>query len=339
MANIKWSKEAAATVVVFCMISFVLDMNSLLPRFTDEFTAEHISLRRSLSSSSSIANENGIDIDIDIDIDSYHRYLFAEPTTNDENENDEEETLAALIHGDTDLYTMMATLAANDKVVDDTTSTEISSSNRYTAQLSRYTLEDALKESTIWEYSFCLLIYDPPTDKFIALYNKDSMWNVYDSVVHPVRSFTYLLRQTFPERFMGSESSELVIPIGSGDYPHIIPSKLRHLDGVAPVLMFGSAFRDSTNMYPNMIPMPMTEVHHLGCFVDWIESGKERVCEALTKFGTDNNKEMDELLEWDDLIVSMILCMLCVCCLVPNVYCHISPKIFFLLRYPSYIIH
>ena len=163
MANIKWSREAAATVVGFCMISFVLDMNSLLPRFTDEFTAEHISLRRSLSSSS-IANENGIDIDIDID--SYHRYLFAEPTTNDDNENDEEETLATLIHGDTDLYTMMATLAAND---DDTTSTEISSSNRYTAQLSHYTLEDALKESTIWEYTFCLLIYDPPT----SLYDLD----------------------------------------------------------------------------------------------------------------------------------------------------------------------
>ena len=157
------------------------------------------------------------------------------------------------------------------------------------------------------------------------------MWNVYDSVVHPVRSFTYLLRQTFPERFMGSESSELVIPIGSGDYPHIIPSKLRHSDGVAPVLMFGSAFRDSTNMYPNMIPMPMTEVHHLGCFVDWIESGKERVCEALTAdgnlvFGTNDNEEMNELLEWDDLIVSMMLRMLCVGCLVPNVYCVFFPK-------------
>ena len=106
-------------------------------------------MRRSLSSSS-IANENGIDIDID----SYHRYLFAEPTTNDDNENDEEETLATLIHGDTDLYTKMATLAANDEVVDTTSTTEISSSNRYTAQLSHYTLEDALKESTIWEYTF-----------------------------------------------------------------------------------------------------------------------------------------------------------------------------------------
>ena len=65
--------------------------------------------------------------------------------------------------------------------------------------------------------------------------------------------------------------------------------------------------------------------YHLGCFVDWIESGKERVCEALADrslvLGTDKNKEMNELLEWDDLIVSMILCMLCVSCLMPNVYC------------------
>ena len=148
---------------------------------------------------------------------------------------------------------------------------------------------------------------------------------------------------------MGSESSELVIPIGSGDYPHIIPSKLRYLDGVAPVLMFGSAFRDSTNMYPNMIPMPMTEVHHLGCFVDWIESGKERVCEALAAdgnlvFGTnDNNKEMNELLEWDDLIVSMILCMLCVCvssyakCIIVSFF--IMYLNLFLLRYILHIIH
>ena len=86
-----------------------------------------------------------------------------------------------------------------------------------------------------------------------------------------------MLRHLFPTRFTPT-SSELIIPIASGDYPHVIPSKLPHTTGVAPVLMFGSTFRD-VNIYPNMVAMPMPPQQHLGCFVEWVKSG--RVCKYL----------------------------------------------------------
>ena len=90
----------------------------------------------------------------------------------------------------------------------------------------------------------------------------------------------------------------------------------------------------------------MPEVHHLGCFVDWIKSGKERVCDALTDMNlvfSTKSKEMNELLEWDDLIVSMILCMLCVCvlsyakCIIVSFF--IMYLNLFLLCYTLHIIH
>ena len=86
----------------------------------------------------------------------------------------------------------------------------------------------------------------------------------------------------------------------------MFPSKLPHVDGIAPVLMFGSAFDSDARvpMYSNMIPMPMQDVHHLDCFVHYVESGKKEVCNTLTSsnlmFGTENG------LKWDDLVVSML---------------------------------
>ena len=86
----------------------------------------------------------------------------------------------------------------------------------------------------------------------------------------------------------------------------MFPSKLPHVDGIAPVLMFGSAFNSDARvpMYSNMIPMPMQDVHHLDCFVHYVESGKKEVCNTLTSsnlmFGTKNG------LKWDDLVVSML---------------------------------
>ena len=90
--------------------------------------------------------------------------------------------------------------------------------------LQQYTLQDSLYESSIWGNTFAILIYDPPTDTFITLYNKDHIWNNSKSrILKPLHNIIYMLRQSFPERFMGSESEELVIPIGSGDFPHVIP--------------------------------------------------------------------------------------------------------------------
>ena len=96
----------------------------------------------------------------------------------------------------------------------------------------------------------------------------------------------------------------MAFAIGSGDYPHVRRhklSKLPYTEGVAPVLMFGSAFRDP-GMYSNMMAMPMPEPHHLFCFTEWLVNG--RVCKEMREmkgqlvFGKEDGQE------WQDLIVS-----------------------------------
>jgi len=83
-----------------------------------------------------------------------------------------------------------------------------------------------------------------------------------------------MLRKEFPHRFQGASSEEFAVAIGSGDYPHVKLKNLPHATGVAPVLMFGSVFREET-VYPNMVAMPMPGTH-LQCFVVW--SQFQRVC-------------------------------------------------------------
>jgi len=145
-------------------------------------------------------------------------------------------------------------------------------------------------------------VYDPSSDKFIALYNKDHQWkNGNRKLWKALRKFTYMLRRVFPTRFTSTQS-ELVIPIGSGDYPHVIPSNLPHTNGVSPVLMFGSAFRDP-QMYSNMIAMPMPENHHLDCFLEWVEHDYSTVCDLLQSGALIFGEE--EGLEYDSLIVSL----------------------------------
>ena len=39
-----------------------------------------------------------------------------------------------------------------------------------------YTIQDALYESDMFEYTFCILVYDQSRDKFITLYSKDHEW-------------------------------------------------------------------------------------------------------------------------------------------------------------------
>ncbi|KAL7532319.1 hypothetical protein ACHAXR_004558 [Thalassiosira sp. AJA248-18] len=169
--------------------------------------------------------------------------------------------------------------------------------------LPRYTLEDALNESTVFESIFCILVYDPPTDKFIVLFSKDHLWRHggNEKLFRAMNQFTFMLRHTFPKRFSPSWP-ELVIPIGSGDYPHVIPSKLPHVGRVAPVLTLGTALRD-TALYPNMIAMPMPEKHHLGCFVKWIED-KSEVCDSLQPGSLVFGEEYG--LEWNSLIPQVI---------------------------------
>jgi hypothetical protein len=73
---------------------------------------------------------------------------------------------------------------------------------------------------------------------------------------------------------------EMVLTMGSGGYPQVRKSALPHLDGVAPVLMFGSAFRD-TGIYRNILAMLMPVDRHLTCLVEWVMYKGKRVCNAL----------------------------------------------------------
>ena len=138
--------------------------------------------------------------------------------------------------------------------------------------------------------------------------------NINISISHyypAIRDFTYMLRQTYPDRFTVT-SPELVIPIASGDYPHVIANKIPHTNGVAPVLMFGSTFRDM-NIYPNMVAMPMPPPEHMGCFVHWVQNnGNGHVCKQWMPGTPDASSNgggtlvfgEEYGLEYDDLIVS-----------------------------------
>ena len=222
-------------------------------------------------------------------------------------------------------YNLEAANAANisyeisSSLHDDTQSS--TSLSYQTSTIQNYTLTDALDESKIYEHTFCLLLYDPPSNKFLILYSQNHRWeNSNRKLWKAIRNFAYLLRHVFPQRFT-KDQEELVIPIGSGDYPQINKFKLPHVEGIAPVLQFGSVFRDTELYYPNMIPMPMPEPHHLYCFSKWIASGDERkrVCNELRELGEFSG-------EFDSLIVSVYLCSyVCICC--PALLlcaCHVS---------------
>mmetsp|Transcript_4 Transcript_4/g.7 ORF Transcript_4/g.7 Transcript_4/m.7 type:complete len:582 (+) Transcript_4:89-1834(+) len=187
------------------------------------------------------------------------------------------------------------------------------SESREKAPLPTYTLEDALEESDIFESMFTLIMYDPHEDNFVALYNKRHAWRPGNKKVwNAMRTLTYMLRKLFPERFT-KDSPELILALGSGDFPHIqhadLSSILPH-DGKAPVLTFGSVFRDP-KVYTNMVAMPVPERHHLGCFVEWLE--QQSVCPELRAATTSKSKDGGSLvfgkefgLEWEQLIPQLV---------------------------------
>ena len=47
--------------------------------------------------------------------------------------------------------------------------TSSSSTHQYQSTIQNYTLTDTLNEANVYEHTFCLLLYDPPTDKFLIL--------------------------------------------------------------------------------------------------------------------------------------------------------------------------
>ena len=155
-----------------------------------------------------------------------------------------------------------------------------------------YDIKDAIQTSNIFIVAYALLIYDPNTDAFVVLYHKRHKWpsSKCAKLFTSIKELTYLLRKTFPERFMGPGSDELVLPVSSGDSPKVKKVCLdyyRKPSGeqlytceayTAPILNFGSTFQDVLHQ---MIAMPMPVAQHLKCFHAWAE--KQTVCPALSK--------------------------------------------------------
>lgn len=181
-----------------------------------------------------------------------------------------------------------------------------------------YAITDAASEAKVFEYTFAVLVYNPQEDNFVGMYSRRHAWTASNKKLFVSMSYlAFLLRRLFPERFT-PDQPELAIAIGSGDYPHVKLTMLPHTDGVAPVLEFGSAFRDSS-LYPNMVAMPMPERHHLVCFEEWVASGT--VCKKLKPAEKGGNGELvfgdEKGLKYDDLIVSSFVpCVVAIRCRV-----------------------
>ena len=73
-----------------------------------------------------------------------------------------------------------------------------------------YAIDDAVRTSRMFDNTYALVVYDPEKDMFYALYSKRHNWVTgCNKLLTSFRILTYLLRRTFPERFMGAESDEL----------------------------------------------------------------------------------------------------------------------------------
>ena len=177
-----------------------------------------------------------------------------------------------------------------------------------------YTIEDAIYASQIYYDSVAILVYDANDDKFVLLYSRRHAWNSASrKLIATFQNLSYLLRKLFPERFQGIRNGckELVIPIASGDYPHVKPSDcLRNQRSdepcaeqfmtKAPILQFGSIFA-KMNMYPNIVAMPMPERSHLVCFRQY--ANNQEVCKELGQslvYGDDLG------LQWNELIPQVV---------------------------------
>lgn len=145
--------------------------------------------------------------------------------------------------------------------------------------LAPYAIEDLLEASSLFDVAYGILVYDPEDDDFKLLYN-DQKHKWKSPCIKMSVSFqllTKLLRLSFPDRFRGKESPELVIGIGGGDYPHLNPACYHDYphaipgqcnENRSPILQFGTVYRHA-EMLPNMIAMPNPP--HLDSFLTWGE--------------------------------------------------------------------
>lgn len=162
-----------------------------------------------------------------------------------------------------------------------------------TSPMAPYSIEDVVESTSVFQNTVAIIMYDPEKDDFEFLYNfKSHNWvSGCVKLVSSFRNLAFMLRQVFPERFQGTDSPELAITIGSGDFPHLTPDCLVNYPHTspectqkdAPILQFGSAFRHS-EIVPNMIAMPMPMQNGMRCFKSWEVEGK--VCSPFREIGS-----------------------------------------------------
>lgn len=188
-----------------------------------------------------------------------------------------------------------------------------------------YNIEDAVRTSRMYDNTYALLVYDPEKDAFYMLYSKRHYFvHSCNKLLNSFGILTFLLRRTYPEKFLGPQSDELVIPISSGDYPAVKVQCLDHFRGLAkgeskskatcgdgnpaPILHFGSVYRQP-HMFPNMIGMPMPSPEHLYCLEKWVIH--RSVCKELrARSAVDEKGQLvygEEFgLAWEDLIPQVV---------------------------------
>ena len=168
-----------------------------------------------------------------------------------------------------------------------------------------YNIRDAVESYKLYDHTFALLVYDPPTDQFYGYYTRRHYWtSAIQKLVTSLRLLSFLLRAEFPGRFIKGSSPELIIPVSSGDWPAIktkclfdVPETIHGstiyppgwlaLMGKdcdqkhAPILHFGSSFKG--DLFPTIVGMPVPSQHHLKCMGTFKSTGN--VCRQMTSGG------------------------------------------------------
>ena len=167
----------------------------------------------------------------------------------------------------------------------------------YPEPLAPYTLTNVLTTTNYFHETFGILVYDPPSDSFIAHYPTNMRWiSGCHKLIMSMKTVANSLRIMFPSRFT-SNSDEFAIAIGAADYPGIkynecirgeredcFPSnpiieedgtEVLNEEAPSPVLQFGSSFRNQ--IMPTMLGMPMPQKNQLSCFHTW--ATQHQVCQ------------------------------------------------------------
>ena len=178
-----------------------------------------------------------------------------------------------------------------------------------------YSLQNVLQTVPYFQDTFSVLVYDPPSDKFIMYYSKKMKWK--SSCYKLARSFKWLvqsLRTLNPERFNPNNNvSEFAVAVSSGDYPHVKYTDCIRKErtdcissDLSPILQFGSAFQRP--IFPTLIAMPMPVPSHEECYNTWAKFGK--VCASYLPKSRKNKKGLvlpeHVGLQYDELIPQVV---------------------------------